>query len=143
MITQENLKQINELVASALDERQVFNAFNPSLIPYHTHNGTDSPVIPFSGILGLSIISHNTNLSTEVVILADCSSVNLTLTLPTASGSDGRQYIIKDYKGKSSIHPITIQPTGTQTIDGASNKIINANYASFYVISNGANWSVL
>lgn len=40
-------KQIVTYIKKALKDREVFNAFNPSLVAYHTHNGTDSPLIDF------------------------------------------------------------------------------------------------
>lgn len=138
-----NEDQIKQMIEGAIDNRENFNAFNPSLIAYHTHNGIDSVQIPFNGMLGITKLSRSTTLSREVVVLVDATSAAITLTLPSAVGNDGRQFIIKDWKGKASIHNITMQPSLSQTIDGSATKVINANYASFYVISNGVNWSVL
>ena len=138
-----NNNEIIQLINSIIDKRENYNGYNPSVIPYHTHNGTDSPLIPFNGILGISIFTASGNLSDEIVVLANTTDGAITLTLPSAIGNDGRQFIIKDWKGKSSVNPITMQPSLSQTIDGASTKTINANYSSFYVISDGANWSIL
>lgn len=41
---------VKQHVQDALDERELNNQYNPSPIPYHIHNGTDSPII--TGLIG-------------------------------------------------------------------------------------------
>lgn len=135
--------KLKKLVNQTIDEREKFNLFNTSPIPFHTHNGTDSPIVAFSGILGISVFTTSGNLSNEIVVLVDVSVTPITLTLPNATGNFGRQFIIKDWRGNSSVRNITINTSLGQTIDGNSSKIINTNYASFYVVSDGSNWAVI
>ena len=66
-----------------------------------------------------------------------------TVTLPTAVGVENQQYIIKDESGNAGTNNITVATTSSQTIDGASTKVINSNYGSYTFYSDGANWFVL
>jgi hypothetical protein len=45
-----NADQIKQHVQDALDERESKNAFGVSLIPFHTHNGTDATKVGFSDL---------------------------------------------------------------------------------------------
>jgi len=63
-----------------------------------------------------------------------------TITLPTAVNVAGRVYIVKDESGGAATNNITIATTSSQTIDGASTKVINTNYGFYWVYSDGANW---
>ena len=44
-LNSDEIAQINQSISDALDQRESDNAFGVSLIPYHTHNGTDSPTV--------------------------------------------------------------------------------------------------
>lgn len=79
----------------------------------------------------------------DQIILADSTSGAVTITLPTAIGGTGQRYTVKDWKGKAATNNITIATTATQTIDGAATKVMNVNYQSYTVVSDGANWSVI
>lgn len=80
--------------------------------------------------------------SQDYIILVNTGSA-VTITLPTAVGIRGKQYIIKDYTGTANSNNITIATTGGQTIDGAAGSTISTNYGKLYVVSNNVNWSVL
>src|SRR5262249_15986703 len=51
-----------------------------------------------------------------------------TITLPTASGKEGRVYIIKDESGGAGTRPITVKAQPGETIDGAEALTIRASY---------------
>lgn len=93
-------------------------------------------------------LAHKTSSYPMVVadsgVLADASSAALTITLPDATQcADGRPRTVKDWKGQAAAHNITVATTASQKIDGASAVVINASYASFTFISDGANWSII
>jgi hypothetical protein len=71
----------------------------------------------------------------------DATAANRIITLPTAAGITGRQYIIK--KIDSSANTVTIEAAGTETIDGALNVILYAQWDYIIVISNGTNWEII
>ncbi len=79
----------------------------------------------------------------DYTVLADLTSTAFTLTLPTAVGRTGKEFVLKDWKGQSATRNLTIATTSSQTIDGAASKTISTNYNSIKVISDGANWAVI
>lgn len=91
---------------------------------------------------GLSSISGNyTATSTSTVILADATGGSLTVTLPTSVGNTGLTYRIK--RLNSGANNVTIATTSSQTIDGATTQILNVQYTSVDLVSDGSNWSIL
>ena len=70
--------------------------------------------------------------------LIDVTGNTITVTLPTAVGIDGKNYVIKN----SGSGVITVETTSSQTIDGVSTKTLNSNN-SVEVVSNGSNWIVV
>ncbi|TSC92837.1 MAG: hypothetical protein CEN89_419, partial [Candidatus Berkelbacteria bacterium Licking1014_7] len=63
------------------------------------------------------------------------------ITLPAAAtAAIGKVYIIKDESGGAATNNITIDGNAAETIDGAATKVINANYGSVQIITDGSNW---
>lgn len=85
-----------------------------------------------------------------VVMDLDCSAAR-TITLPPAgSVTPGRIYMIHDATGQSETNNITIEPDASDDtptgggIDGQNSLIVNSNYATVFLVSNGVNkWSRL
>ncbi len=71
--------------------------------------------------------------------LVDTSGASSAVTLPAVSLS--RFVHIKD-KGNAEANNITITPA-SGTIDGAANHVINSNYGSVTLVSDGSNWFIL
>ena len=65
-----------------------------------------------------------------------------TMTLPE-NATLGTQYIIKDVAGGAGTYNITIARTGSDTIDGQTSQVINTNYASVTLVSDGSNWFIV
>ena len=87
-------------------------------------------VAPFTGALlevyyvhstsaaGYAVQTKSANYTlanTDYVILADTTSGNVTLTLPTAVGQSGRQFVLKKVSYNNSM---VVNTTSSQTIDG-------------------------
>lgn len=88
-------------------------------------------------------ISHGYVAKTATYIAADdytidCTANSFTVNLPTAVGITGRIYVIKN----SGAGVITIDPDGSETIDGAATQAVVSG-ASFTIQSTGANWIVI
>lgn len=66
----------------------------------------------------------------------NCTSGTFTVTLPTAVGIAGQEFVIKN----SGTGVITVATTSSQTIDGALTDVLSSRYQSITVISDGANW---
>jgi hypothetical protein len=69
--------------------------------------------------------------------LADCVTNTFTVSLPTASGISGQEYIIKN----SGTGTITVDPDGAQTIDGAATVTLT-QWESVTIVSTGTNWII-
>ncbi len=79
--------------------------------------------------------------SNDYTILCNPATI-MTINLPVASGAKGRIYIIKKLS-LTGINNITIIPNGTETIDGAANKVLSIQYESIMIQSNGFNWFII
>lgn len=78
---------------------------------------------------------------TDVVILCDTTSTAFTVTLPTAIGISGKVYTIK--RISAGTNRLTIATTSSQTIDGITTALLDGQYNSITVISDGANWNII
>lgn len=74
----------------------------------------------------------------DVMILADATSAAITLSLPAAVASKGKRLIVK--KIDASANAITIDPSGTETIDGAATVSLSAQYQSVTIVCDGSTW---
>jgi hypothetical protein len=63
-----------------------------------------------------------------------------TITLPAASGREGRIYVIKDESGRARVHPITVKAQPGETVDGAAAQTISTDYGALRVICSGGKW---
>jgi hypothetical protein len=69
----------------------------------------------------------------------DCTSGTFTVNLFTAVGNTGRILIIKN----SGTGTITVDPNGSQTIDGATTQTLSTQWSRVHIISDGANWKII
>jgi hypothetical protein len=69
----------------------------------------------------------------------DCTSGSFTVNLFTAVGNTGRILIIKN----SGTGTITVDPDGSQTIDGATTQTLSTQWSRVHIISDGANWKII
>lgn len=84
--------------------------------------------------------ASRTLLLTEDVIIANATSGTFTLTLPAASNV-GKVYEIK--KTDSSFNSVIIDGSGSDSIDGTSNKTLNSKNEAIRIVSDGTSWSIL
>jgi hypothetical protein len=126
-----------------------------SSVDYMVFNTTDQKVeikqdLEISGAILPTITSiNNTNspytiLSSDNVILVDTSTASVTITLPdTSSFTGSRKYTIKDI-GNASTNSITINRSGSDTIDGSTSLTISTDYVAYNLVTDGiANWYVI
>lgn len=75
------------------------------------------------------------------LLLVDATATgNRTVNLPTAVGRKGLWLKVK--KVDASGHTVTLDPAGSETIDGASTKVLTAQWDSISIFSDGANWFI-
>jgi lysophospholipase L1-like esterase len=100
-----------------------------------------APSSPTSAPLTLVTATTYTVVEADQFVRCDPSGGSQTITLPTAIGATGRIIRFKNIQSAGA-NTVTLGTTASQTIDGASTKII-ANLATVSVYSNGTNWEVL
>jgi len=86
-----------------------------------------------------------TALATDYIVRCNSNGGAFAITLPTAIGFTGLQFIVKDVNGTAGTggKNITVNTTGGQTIDGAATYVISTNYGDVKVFSDGANWFII
>lgn len=91
-----------------------------------------------------SISSTTTANSRADVILVNSSTGPITLTIPEISTlSSSKKYVVKD-TANSKINNITIQPSGSDTIDSETSLVINSTKGFCVLqVTGSTNWSVI
>jgi len=85
-----------------------------------------------------SITSAYTVVTDVYYIRVDTTSGGVTITLPTAVDSAGRELVIK--KINAGANNVTIDGYSSETIDGSASIVFNTQYENYTLISNGTNW---
>jgi hypothetical protein len=75
------------------------------------------------------------------VVMCDPTGGGFTVNLPTAVGNSGRQIIVKN--DSASTNTITIEPDGSETIDGAANTTITTARGTVRITSDGTNLIII
>jgi hypothetical protein len=83
---------------------------------------------------------NETATSSCKVILCDCTSNAITVNLPTAVGNTAK-FEIK--KIDSSANAVTVDAFSTQTIDGGLTAVLQVQYESITIVTDGANWFLI
>lgn len=106
-------------------------------------NSTLQLVGSFSASIVTKVFADSpyTALSTDYTILCDAVGGSMTINLPSSVGLSGRMYNIK--KVDASANTVTIDANGGQLVDGAATKVITAQYESYTIQSDNANWSII
>lgn len=77
----------------------------------------------------------------DLIILADATAGDVTISLLSAVGRYGRRVIVK--KIDASVNLVIIDPSGTETIDGSSTISLTQRYAMREMLSDNANWQLI
>ncbi|OGP10433.1 MAG: hypothetical protein A2048_01330 [Deltaproteobacteria bacterium GWA2_45_12] len=109
--------------------------------------GTSSPnsTLDINGSQSVRRVSVSTDYTVQdddyyIGVINTASPIIINIPPATMVGS-GKVYRVKDESGGASVaNPITIDPNGPQTIDGASTNVINSGYGKISLISDGSNW---
>jgi len=83
-------------------------------------------------------ISANYTAADGEALAVDASAGAVTITLP--SPSNGARVRVK--KTDASSNTVTVQPSGTETIDGASSHTISQKNEAYEYVSDGTNWLI-
>ena len=77
----------------------------------------------------------------DLLIAVNATSAAVTVDLPTAAARKGRRYIVK--KTDASANLVTIDPAGSETIDGEATVSLAQQYAAREIVSDGTNWHIV
>ncbi len=89
----------------------------------------------------LGILNDVTLTTSDHTVLCDTLSNNITVSLPTAVGIDGQMFIIK--KDDATGNTVTIDPDGSELIDGAATKVISTAYQALQIQAYNGNWHIV
>jgi hypothetical protein len=96
----------------------------------------------FGNVVTVSTKTTNyTLMTTDFVILGDCTSAAFTLSLPTAASGVGRIFFLK--KVDSSANVLTVQANGSELIDGNNTFLLPSQYQSITLVSDGSKWWII
>lgn len=106
---------------------------------------TGVPINISAGGAQFGDIRRNAQAGNYTIIAADPDYIGITstaaartITLPTANLlAPGRTFTVKDESGAAATNNITVQRAGTDTIEGANTKVINTNYGSVRLYTDG------
>lgn len=107
----------------------VFNPFTGQL-----DNVNESSVV-----YNVQSVSTNTSAAANTTYLVDVSGGAVSITLPSPAANT--YVVIKDSEGASETNNLTVARSGSEEIDGvAGNLVINSNFRSVVLVSDGSNW---
>jgi len=98
-------------------------------------------VLHVSGAISTQVTAVSSNITltqSHSVVLVSASGGAVTITLPSAVGIAGRQYVIK--KDDVTANTVTVDPAGTETIEGVATASLPSQWHWIVIISDGTNW---
>jgi len=104
-----------------------------------------SRIISSLSVFSLSYLTvitttHTANRENVVLVDDDTAGAGVTVSLLPAADVRGRIHIIKKLGTTGSV---TIDADGAELIDGATTKVLSAQYASVQIISDGSVWHII
>lgn len=88
-----------------------------------------------------TVTGTTTAASTDRTILVDATSGAVTINLPAASSVVGIEYIVKKIDG--SVNAVTIDGNGSETIDGATTKVLNSQWEITKLQATSGGWYII
>jgi hypothetical protein len=97
--------------------------------------------LPPGGVLSIATKTANHTTSGDEVVLCDSTTGGFSVFLPDALAAINKIVIVKKISSDGNF--ITVDPTGNQTIDGELTKIIQFQWDSMTITSDGTAWFIL
>jgi hypothetical protein len=118
---------------------------NGQVIAYNSTSGDWEAADPTSAPASVTVSSPSTDQTLtapsgieEVYVYTPSTTITVNLASASSCGV-GFKYQIKN----TSANTITIDPNGTETIDGASTFALSTQYASVTIVTDGSNWFII
>ena len=78
----------------------------------------------------------------DQIVLVDATSASVTIALPAvASVPPGTWYAVK--KTDATGHAVTVNPDGSETIDGNTTVQISVQHTTITIVSDGSQWHIV
>lgn len=103
-------------------------------------DGNETQVNTGAGGSVTSVSTTYTALTSDDVILASASGGSFTITLFTAVGNADKYLTIK--KTDSSTNTVTIDGSGSETINGNLTRVLSTQNETIRIVSDGSNWHI-
>jgi hypothetical protein len=81
--------------------------------------------------------------ATDYYIGCNTNGGAFTVTLPATSGLEGRILWFKDEQGEAGTNTLTLSCSNAETLDGQTTRVIDTNYGSLTMVSDGSNWFII
>lgn len=81
-----------------------------------------------------------TVLLTDSYVVYTALTAGQVVNLPTAASAKYQEFTVQDGAGTAGTNALTITPNGSEHINGATTKVIGANYGAATFYSDGSNW---
>lgn len=131
--------EINQCVAQLPSNfSDIVLSVTSGIYSYLGHKHYSSDILDLQNYRNVNSSSHL--VFSDNIIFADCSTSDITISLPTASGLGGKKFYIKRKDGSFGL---TIMPSGSEKIDGGNLFNIHHNFQSITLTSDNTNWYII
>ena len=120
--------------SSSTNNKQNFFIYNHEYSANHEKSG-------FDAVTTIATTTYSMD-SDDGVMLVNAASNNVTITLPTAYGIEGKEYVIKCI-GLSSGFTCVVEGVSAEMIDGAANYSFSSANQFIGVVSDGSGWRIV
>jgi len=87
--------------------------------------------------------TYSLSSSDDIINVTYTSTGATSITLPSAQVVEGRTIVIKDASGNANTNNIIVNTEGSEIIDGSATLVINIDYGSATIYSDGNNWFII
>lgn len=155
-------------IAANIDGRNVLirsEAANSNAVTHAASSATTNWTVTWptsAGLIGQSLIARDgsgtllfrypdraidqtanyTATGDETVITCNAASSAFRIDLPAAASFVGKRYLIKR-TDSNILNVVTIDPNGSETVDGSTGTTLNTQYESVELVSDGSNWQTI
>lgn len=136
-LTNKTVVVANNTITTAASGNLTSTELNAALAELQTDIDTRAVI---ADVFSTNSTSGTASLTANETYIVNTSGGTATLTLPAPSADVFVR--VKD-SGSAETNNITINPNGAETIDGASSLVIDSNYGSAVLVSDGTNWYIL
>lgn len=139
-----SFRVLGDLTATGVTDTECFSAPNQGSGGY-VFNGGEG-IYKFGGQIRLQVATTLTTTGNvgefDRFIPVDSSGGGFTVTIPTAGMFNGRVITFKDKTGSCTANNVTIATGGSETIDGSATALMDVDYMSLSMYSDGSNWFI-